>query len=71
MKRSQQAAALFNAFSDQTAATRELLVNNLDAGIDPSSEMLATLRQNHTTMTREALTKLPATPDLTSTEHAA
>ena len=71
LKRSQQAAALFNAFSDQTAATRDLLVNNLDAGIDPSSEMLATLRQNHTTMTREALTKLPATPDLTSNERAA
>ncbi len=48
LRRSQEAAALFNAFSDQTAATRDLIVNNLDAGIDPTSEMLATLRAKTT-----------------------
>jgi phosphate transport system permease protein len=71
LKRSREAAALFNAFSDQTSATRDLLVNNLDAGIDPASEMLAALRNNHAANVRTALTKLPPTPHLTSSERAA
>ena len=71
LKRSQQAAALFNSFSDQTSATRDLIVNNLDAGIDSNSEMLATLRKNHATNTSKALAKLPATPHLADTERAA
>lgn len=71
LNRSQEAAALFNAFSDQTSATRELIINNLDAGIDPSSEMLATLRDNHAAGTRKALAQLPATPHLTPAERAA
>jgi phosphate transport system permease protein len=71
LKRSQEAAALFNAFAEQTSATRELLVNNLDAGIDPNSPLLAILRQNHAAATLKALTKLPATPHLTDSERAA
>ena len=71
LKRSQEAAALFNAFSEQTSATRELIVNNLDAGIDPNSEMLATLRENHARSTRKALAKLPATGHLTPSERLA
>ncbi|MCX6876466.1 MAG: phosphate ABC transporter permease subunit PstC [Verrucomicrobia bacterium] len=70
LKRSQEAAALFNAFSDQTSATRDLLVNNLNAGLDPSSEMLATLRENHAINSRKALAQLPATPHLTAAERA-
>jgi len=71
LKRSQEAAAVFNAFSDQTSATRELIINNLDAGIGPKSEMLATLRENHALNTRKALAKLPATPHLTPSERQA
>ncbi|MEI6674715.1 MAG: phosphate ABC transporter permease subunit PstC [Verrucomicrobiota bacterium] len=71
LKRSREAAALFNAFSDQTSATRELILNNLATGIDPTSEMLATLRRNHAHNVRTALIKLPPTPHLTSLERAA
>jgi phosphate transport system permease protein len=71
LKRSQEAAAVFNAFSDHTAATRELLVNNLDAGIAPDSEMLATLRANHAASTRKTLATLPPTPHLSAAERAA
>ena len=71
LKRSQEAAAMFNAFSDQTSATRELIVNNLEAGIAPDSEMLATLRDNHELSSRKALANLPATPHLTSAERQA
>jgi phosphate transport system permease protein len=71
LKRSQEAAAVFNAFSDHTAATRELLVNNLDAGIAPDSEMLATLLDNHAASTRKALATLPPTPHLSAAERAA
>jgi phosphate transport system permease protein len=71
LKRSQEASAVFNSFSDQTSATRELILNNLNAGIDPNSEMLATLRQNHDLNTRKALTQLPATPHLSPAERVA
>jgi phosphate transport system permease protein len=70
LKRSQQAAAVFNAFSERSAATRDLLISNLDAGIDSHSDLLATLRQNHAASVQQALAALPATPDITSTERA-
>ena len=70
LKRSQQAAGLYNAFSERSAATRELLLSNLDAGIEPHPEMLATLRKNHATSAKQALAALPATPDLTKDERA-
>ena len=71
LKRSQEAAAVFNAYSERSAATHDLIVSNLDAGIAPDSEMLATLRQNHAASTRKALAELPATPHLTRAERAA
>lgn len=70
LKRSQQAAGLYNAFSERSAATRELLLSNLDAGIEPHPEMLATLRKNHAASAKQALAALPATPDLTKDERA-
>ncbi|MEI6604361.1 MAG: phosphate ABC transporter permease subunit PstC [Verrucomicrobiota bacterium] len=70
LKRSQQAAGLYNAFSERSAATRELLLSNLDAGIEPHPEMLATLRKNHADSAKHALAALPATPDLTKDERA-
>ena len=71
LKRSQQAAALFNAFSERSAATRDLLLSNLDSGIVPHPEVLASLRKNHAASTQQALASLPSTPDLTKAERAA
>lgn len=68
MRRSQEASALFNAYTDQTGATRDLVLNNSQAGGGSDSEMLATLRANFETQKRKALAALPATPHLTETE---
>ena len=68
LKRSQEASAVFNSFSDQTAATRDLIVNNQNTGLDPGSEMLAALRHNHAIQQQKALTALPASPHLSARE---
>ena len=44
LKRSQEATALFNAFTERTAPTRDLILNNPQAENDANSAMLATLR---------------------------
>ncbi|MCX6867340.1 MAG: hypothetical protein NTV46_14165 [Verrucomicrobia bacterium] len=68
LKRSREASAVFNSFSDQTSATRDLIVNNKDTGLDPNAEMLATLHKNHAIQKQKALASLPATPHLTAAE---
>ena len=68
MRRSQEAAALFNAYTDQTGATRDLVLNNSQPGVDPNPEMLATLKANHEKQKLKALSSLPATPHLTENE---
>ena len=68
MLRSQEASALFNAFTDQTGATRDLVINNSQAHSDPNSEMLRTLKANYEKQKAKALTSLPATPHLTEQE---
>ncbi|MEO5912591.1 MAG: phosphate ABC transporter permease subunit PstC [Luteolibacter sp.] len=68
MRRSQEASALFNAYADQTGATRDLVLNNSQAGSDPNSEMLATLKANYEKQKLKALSHLPATPHLTESE---
>ncbi|MEI7954033.1 MAG: phosphate ABC transporter permease subunit PstC [Verrucomicrobiota bacterium] len=70
LKRSQEAAAVFNAFSDRSSATRELLVSNLGADAEAHPDLLATLRKNHAASAHQALAALPATPHLTSAERA-
>ncbi len=70
LRRSQEASALFNAYTDQTGATRDLVLNNSQAGSDPNSEMLATLKANFAKQKSKALSKLPPTPHLTSQERA-
>jgi phosphate transport system permease protein len=70
LKRSQEAAAVFNAFSDQTSATRELIANHEATGMDRGSEMLATLNNNHACQKQKALDSLPLTPHLSDTERA-
>lgn len=67
LRRSQEASALFNAYTDQTGATRDLVVNNLQAG---NAEMLAILKANFEKQQAKALSKLPATPHLTESERS-
>lgn len=68
MRRSQEASALFNAFSEQIGPTRDLILNNPQGASDHSSGMLDTLRRNYETQRGKALGKLPSTPHLTHAE---
>ena len=68
MRRSQEASALFNAYTDQTGPTRDLVLSNSQAEITPNPEMLAALRANFDQQKLKALASLPATPHLTVDE---
>ena len=68
LRRSQEASALYNAYTDQTGPTRDLVMNNSQAGSNLDSEMLATLKGNFEKQKLKALRKLPPTPHLTDTE---
>lgn len=68
MRRSQEASALFNAYSDQTGPTRDLVLSNSQEGSNPDSEILASLRANFAKQKAKALNALPATPHLTAGE---
>jgi phosphate transport system permease protein len=66
MKRSQEASALYNAFTEQVAPTRDLILNN--AGIDAASHALVVMKGNYEKQKAKALSALPPTPHLTETE---
>lgn len=68
MRRSQEATALFNAFTDQIAPTRDLILNNPQGETDSNSGMLATLRTNFEKQREKALGNLLPTPHLTADE---
>ncbi|MEY3898517.1 MAG: phosphate transporter permease subunit PstC [Verrucomicrobiota bacterium] len=68
LRRSQEASALFNAYTDQTGPTRDLVLNNTQEGGNPDSEILAALRVNFDKQKAKALNALPATPHLTAGE---
>ena len=68
MRRSQEASGLFNAYTDQTGPTRDLVLSNSQAEISPNPEMLASLRANFEKQKLKALASLPATPHLTVDE---
>ncbi len=68
LRRSQEASALFNAYTDQTGPTRDLVLSNSQAEITPNPEMLAILRANFDQQKLKALGSLPATPHLTADE---
>ncbi|MEI6175843.1 MAG: phosphate ABC transporter permease subunit PstC [Verrucomicrobiota bacterium] len=68
MRRSQEASALFNGFSDLVGPTRDLILNNPRGDTDANSGMLATLRENYGKQRDKALGHLPATPHLTKSE---
>ncbi len=68
LRRSQEASALYNSYTDQVGPTRELVLNNTQAGSNPSPEMLAALQQNYEKQKTKALSALPSTPHLTDAE---
>ncbi len=70
LRRSQEASGLFNAYTDQIGATRDLILNNLQAGSDTSPEMMAILRRNFEKQKSKALAALPATPHLSELERS-
>ncbi len=70
MRRSQEASALFNAWSDQTAPTRELILNNPQEETAANSGMHATLRANFEKQRVQALAALPPTPHLNTSERS-
>ena len=68
LRRSQEAGALFNAYSEQTAPTRDLIVNNPQGESTNNAGMFATLHDNFETQRAQALDHLPPTPHLTPRE---
>jgi len=68
MRRSQEAGALFNSYGDQTAPTRDLILNNPQGEANSNMGMLATLHANFSAQRDRALANLPPTPHLTGAE---
>ena len=68
LRRTQEANALFNAFTDATGPTQELVTNNSQSSSDPNSEMLVTLKANLEKQKLKAVADLPSTPHLTADE---
>ena len=68
LRRTQEASALFNAYTDQTSSTRDLVLNNTQAGENKESKILAALGTNFAKQKAKALKSLPATPHLSDSE---
>ena len=68
LQRYQEASALFNAYTDQTGPTRDLVLSNTQEGSTANSEILAALRANFQKQKEKALKALPDTPHLTDAE---
>ena len=68
LRRTQEASALFNAFTDQIAPTRDLILNNPQAATDSNGGMLAILQTNFEKQRAKALEKPLPTPHLTADE---
>lgn len=68
LQRYQEASALFNAYTDQTGPTRDLVLSNTQEGSTANSEILAALRANFQKQKEKALKELPDTPHLTDAE---
>jgi phosphate transport system permease protein len=68
LRRTQEASALFNAYTDQIAPTRDLILNNPQGETDGNSAMLANLRANFEKQRTKALEKPLPTPHLTTPE---
>lgn len=68
LKRTQEASALYNAFTDQVGPTRDLIINNPQAQTDANAGMKAALLGNYEKQREKALLKPLSTPHLTAKE---
>ncbi len=68
LMRTQEASALYNAFTDQIGPTRDLILNNPQAATDANSGMKAALLSNYEKQREKALLKPLPTPHLTAKE---
>jgi len=68
LKRTEEASALYNAFTDQVGPTRDLMINNPQAGTDANAGMKAALLGNYEKQREKALSKPLNTPHLTAEE---
>ncbi len=68
LRRTEEASALFNAYTEQTGATRDLVLNNTQEGSTPNPEMMVVLTANFEKQKLKALASLPSTPHLTDAE---
>ena len=68
LTRYQEASALFNAYTDQTGPTRDLVLSNTQEGSAVDSEILSALRSNFQKQKEKALKYLPDTPHLSDSE---
>jgi phosphate transport system permease protein len=68
LKRTEEASALYNAFADQVGPTRDLMINNPQAGTDANAGMKAALLGNYEKQREKALSKPLNTPHLTAEE---
>ena len=68
LRRTQEASAFFNAYTDQIGATRDLVLSNSQPDSAPNPQMLANLMANYEKQKLKALSSLPATPRLTAAE---
>ena len=68
LRRTQEASAFFNAYTDQVGATRDLVLSNSQPDSAPNPQMLANLMANYEKQKLKALSSLPATPRLTAAE---
>ncbi len=68
LMRTQEASALYNAFTDQVGPTRDLILNNPQAETDANTGMKAALLSNYEKQREKALFKPLKTPHLTAKE---
>ena len=68
LKRTEEASALYNAFTDQVGPTRDLILNNPQAETDGNAGMKAALLNNYEKQREKALQKPLSTPHLTNEE---
>jgi len=68
LMRTQEASALYNAFTDQVGPTRDLILNNPQAETDANTGMKAALLSNYEKQREKALLKPLKTPHLSAKE---
>lgn len=68
MRRYQEASAVYNAFTDKTGPTKELIMSNAESA--GNAGMLSALNESFRKQKEDALANLPEAPSLTAAERA-